>query len=291
MVLQRCTVCSGLPPEMLCTAVQELHMCLTSMIESGNLVDLEMLDMAEGDPVTPTSRGRALSTMTRAEPPVGVTAPSQPTTSKPEEAAPPKELTLVPRWRPPAPPGLSLSWADESDSPTPEKADWPMSIPLEAQLDFASLGSIQVTILHFAVKGKVHCEYQFQTVALTSLTQMPLQLAQAKPLDQPDSMEEFWANEMLFTWPTSDYTTPRLLGSDQECVVSSFMSMTSTSKHDEASLIIEQSDVAQHMHVHLPSHWDHSVFIHHVFVNFFWWTGQSFYMIIKPCCVPMNSLY
>ena len=56
-------------------------------------------------------------------------------------------------------------------------------------------------------------------------------------------------------------------------------------------MIIEQSDVTQHMHVHLFSHWDHSVFIHHVLVNFFWWTGQSFYMIIKPFCVPMDGSY
>ena len=65
-----------------------------------------------------------------------------------------------------------------------------MSMSLGSQLDFASLESIQVTTLHFPVMGEVHCEYQSWTVALMSLTQAPLQLAQPKPLDQPDSEEE-----------------------------------------------------------------------------------------------------
>ena len=43
----------------LCGAVQELHECLASMIQSSNLLDLEMLDVAEKDPVAPTSEGRA----------------------------------------------------------------------------------------------------------------------------------------------------------------------------------------------------------------------------------------
>ena len=141
--------------------------------------------------------------------------------------------------------------------------------------------------------GKVHCKYQSQTIALTSLTQVPLQLTQPNPLDQPDfspQIEEVWTNATLFTWPRSDYTAPRLLGSDPECVVSLFMSMMDASKHNQASLITEWADIAQHMHAHLLSHSDCSLFIHHVFVNFFWWTKQSFYMIIKPCHVPIDGL-
>ena len=38
---------------------------------------------------------------------------------------------------------------------------------------------------------------------------------------------------MLFTWPMSDYTAPRTLGSDGKCVVRLLMSMASASKHDE----------------------------------------------------------
>ena len=44
------------------------------------------------------------------------------------------------------------------------------------------------------------------------MAQMSLQLLRSS--DQPDSSpqtEELWANAMLFAWPTSDYTTPKLL--------------------------------------------------------------------------------
>ena len=71
----------------------------------------------------------------------------------PVEATPPEELALMPRWRPSPPPGLSLSWADKSDSPPPDQVNWPMSIPLGVQLEFASLGSIQVTVSHFFSDG------------------------------------------------------------------------------------------------------------------------------------------
>ena len=62
-----------------------------------------------------------------------------------------------------------------------------MRVPLGAQLDLAPLGSMQVTILHFPVMGEKHYEYQSWTVALMSLTQASLLLAEPKPLDQPDS--------------------------------------------------------------------------------------------------------
>ena len=48
-VLQRCTVHSGMSPWALCRVVQELCECLTSVIQSGDLLDLEMLDVAEKD--------------------------------------------------------------------------------------------------------------------------------------------------------------------------------------------------------------------------------------------------
>ena len=65
-----------------------------------------------------------------------------------------------------------------------------MSIALAAQLDFDSLGSTQVTISHFPVIGEICCEYQSWTISLTSLTQVPLQLAHATLPDQLDSEEE-----------------------------------------------------------------------------------------------------
>ena len=57
MALQRCTVCSGTPPGMLCRAVQELCRCLTSMIESGDLVNLKMLDVARRNPISSPLKG------------------------------------------------------------------------------------------------------------------------------------------------------------------------------------------------------------------------------------------
>ena len=154
--LQRCAVYSGIPLSVLCRAVQELYECLPSMIQSGNVVDLEMLDVAEKGHVAPASEGRALSLMPRLEPPVSVTAPNELITLEPEVATPSEDLTLVPRWRPPPPSGFSLQWADESNSPPLGQVHWPMNVPLGSQLDFASLGSIQVTISHFPVTGEVH---------------------------------------------------------------------------------------------------------------------------------------
>ena len=75
-----------------------------------------------------------------------------------------------------------------------EQADWPMNVPLGAQLDFASLESLQVTISHYPAMGEVQCEYQSWTIALMSLTQMSLQLALPKPPDQPDSSS--WIEEL-----------------------------------------------------------------------------------------------
>ena len=126
------------------------------------------------------------------EEPVGVPICSMPTHLDPEEIAQPEEFALVLRRRPLAPPGFIHSWVDKSSSPPPEQADWLMNISLGAQLDFASLESLQVTISHYWVMCEVQCEYQSQTFALTSLTQMSLQLALPKPPDQP-------ATWLLFT--------------------------------------------------------------------------------------------
>ena len=54
--LQRCTIHSGMPLDMLCGAIKELHGCLASVVESGDVVNPEMLNVAERDP---TSEGRA----------------------------------------------------------------------------------------------------------------------------------------------------------------------------------------------------------------------------------------
>ena len=118
-----------MPPGVLCRAVQELHRCLASVIQNGDMDDLKMLDMAEKDPMVPASERRALSPMPRVEPWVGVNALSELSTSEPEKATGPEKLILVSRWRPPPPPSFSLQWADESNSSPQEQADWPWVFP------------------------------------------------------------------------------------------------------------------------------------------------------------------
>ena len=45
---------SGMPPWVLCGAVQELCQCLAPLIEEDGLLDLEMLDVSEKDPMAST---------------------------------------------------------------------------------------------------------------------------------------------------------------------------------------------------------------------------------------------
>ena len=79
--------------------------------------------------MTPAPAERALLPRPRVEGPIGIPIPSEPTASEPEEAAQPEEFALVLRRRPLTPPGFTLLWVDESSSPPPELADWPMSVP------------------------------------------------------------------------------------------------------------------------------------------------------------------
>ena len=81
---------------MLCGAVLELHSCIAPLLESGDLLNLNMLYVVMKDPVTPAPVERASSL----EEPVSVPAPSEPTASEPEEAAQPEDFTLVPKRRP-----------------------------------------------------------------------------------------------------------------------------------------------------------------------------------------------
>ena len=98
--LQRCAVHSGLPLGVLCRAVWEIPECLIPIVERGDQFNLQMLDIAEGDPKVPTLAERTLSL-----------------TSEPVEATPSEELALDPRQRPALPLGFSLSWTKEADLP------------------------------------------------------------------------------------------------------------------------------------------------------------------------------
>ena len=55
--LQRCADHFGMPLGMLLGAVEELHECLPSVIQSGDLVDFKILDVVEKDPVTLSLHG------------------------------------------------------------------------------------------------------------------------------------------------------------------------------------------------------------------------------------------
>ena len=97
---------------------KELHRCFTPLLEMGNLLDLKMLDMVRKDPMTPAPVGRVSLPRPRAQEPIGVPVPNEPTTLESEEAAHPEELALVQRRRPSVPSGFTLSWVDKSD-PSP----------------------------------------------------------------------------------------------------------------------------------------------------------------------------
>ena len=107
MAFQRCAIHSRTPPRMLCRAVPELCSCLTPLLNSGDLLNLNMLDMVIKDPVTLIPAKRA----SLSEEPVSVPTPSEPTTSEPEETAQSEDFALVPRRTPLGPPGFTLSWA------------------------------------------------------------------------------------------------------------------------------------------------------------------------------------
>ena len=76
-----------------------------------------MLDVARKDPVTPPPAERASPLRPRAKDLIGVLTPNKLPTSEPMEAAQSEELALVQRRRTPTPPGLTLSWVDESGPP------------------------------------------------------------------------------------------------------------------------------------------------------------------------------
>ena len=164
-VAQRNSCTGHGPPEVCCLFQNAIGDALQSstrapqvpypMIESDNKVDLEMLDVARRDPMAPASKRRATLPTPRVEPLISGLTPSNPPTLEPEKAAPPEELTLEARQRPLPPPGFTLLCVHESDSSPPEQADWCSSVPPGAKLDFASLESLQVTISHYPVMGKV----------------------------------------------------------------------------------------------------------------------------------------
>ena len=119
MALPKVHLWSGMPPVVLCRAVQELHRSLTPLVEQHNLVRLQMLDMAKKDsaaPPVPTEG--ASSSEPRAEEPIDLLAPEKPPALEPKEAAHSEELALEQEEKTTCSPWVTLSWVDKSD-PSP----------------------------------------------------------------------------------------------------------------------------------------------------------------------------
>ena len=78
MALQRYAFWSGMLLGVLCKAVQELHRCITPLVKQGDLLDLDMLDVAKNDPVAPPVPAKGASSAgARAEEPIGVPVPDK----------------------------------------------------------------------------------------------------------------------------------------------------------------------------------------------------------------------
>ena len=138
MALQRCAIQSGMPTGVLCGAVQELCRCLTPLLQRGNLLDLEMLDIMRKDSVTPAPTQRASSLRPRVEEPISVPTPMSCPLWSPRRLLTQKKMALMQRKRPPAPPWFTLSLEDTA---------LPVSIPPGAQVDLSSLETLQVKSL------------------------------------------------------------------------------------------------------------------------------------------------
>ena len=157
ILLQQCTICTRAPSDISCRVVQELHKSLVLVVEKGNLFNIEE-EIWEGvrkDPMVATALTRVptlkmfphqvSSQMAEAEELTHSTSPDHPSVLKQEGAAPPLDLTLVPRRQPPPPSGFS--------SLAPE---------------YLTTSPFEMTISHTPVMSKVY--YHLHVQSLTRIT-------------------------------------------------------------------------------------------------------------------------
>ena len=137
---------------------------------------------------------------------------------------------------PSVPPGFAHSHVNQTHTGLAR------GIPLGAWLDLHSLGSLQVTNSQYPAVEEVQYEYQSWVITQLSL-QMPSEPSDSPPRIQGTLSEHNvlpatheWLHHSSTPWPPE---------SDQKCIVSLFMSVTSAGKH-QASLVIKHSDVSQH---------------------------------------------
>ena len=213
-----------------------------------------MLHVAKKDPVVPASKGRIPLLIPRVEPPVSVTTPVSQLHQSQKRPHHQRNSPLCQdqdHWHPLAFPccgQTSLTHYHQS------RQTGPWAYPWEPNYILPPWGPYRWPYHIFQSLVRYNESTSPELLPCHPWPRCLCNWPSPNPWINFDSEEELWANATLFTWPTSNYTAPRILGSDQKCVVSLFMSMIGKNKHDEASLIIEWSDVAQHMHVHLLSH-------------------------------------
>ena len=183
MALQSCAIQLGMPPGVLCRGMQKVCQCLAPLIEEGCLLKLEMLDVAEKDPVAPTPASAPSSPPPDPEEEKVIPTLEESCTLEPEEAAClDGGLTLIQGQYP----GRQLGFAHSPVTQT--YASLGMGIPLGAQLDLCYLGSLQVTTSHSLAAREVKYEYQSQMVMQASL-QLAL-FESSEPSDSPPRIQE-----------------------------------------------------------------------------------------------------
>ena len=134
------------------------------LLERDGLLSMEMLDIAERDPVPPAASVSAFPIPEPKEEEQILEVPEEPWTSKPEEAVHSEGgLDLIRGRLPAIPPGFAHSQVNQT------QAGLAMGIPLGAQLDFSSLGSLQVTISHYLAVKEVWYDYQSWVITQESL--------------------------------------------------------------------------------------------------------------------------
>ena len=172
------------------------------LIEEYGLLNLEILDVAEKDPMTPAPASAASSPPPDPEEEEQVVLiPEESWTFEPEEAVPLEGgLHLVWGRYPTRPSGFAHSQANQTH------AGLVRGIPLGAQLDFHSLGSLQIAISHGPAARDVHYEYQSWVITQASLQLPPFK--PSKPSDSPPRIQELWANTMLFPLLMSNSSAP-----------------------------------------------------------------------------------
>ena len=149
-----------------------------------------MLDVAEKDPMASASPPTSPIPDHEEEEQI-IQVPKESCASEPEEAAHLEEgLDLIWGRYPAIPLGFACSQANQTH------VGLLTGIPLGVQLDLCSLGSLQVTISHGLVLGKVCYEYQSWMITQV-LLQLPL-FEPSKPPDPPPRIQELWANTTLF---------------------------------------------------------------------------------------------